>query len=93
MLSSSSYWNDGNCGVELGFICEKSNRTTFIQSEDVLPLSFSSDNNGLLCPDGYTTFGILTKNNLGEQKPCTFPFKYNGKIYYECVTFENRNPW
>jgi hypothetical protein len=93
MLSSNSFWNDGKCGAEQGFVCEKSNRTTFIQSEDVLPLSFTGDNDGNLCPNGYSTFGIQTKNNKGEQKPCSFPFKYNGQYYYECVNFENRNPW
>lgn len=93
MLSSNSFWNDGNCGVELGFVCEKSNRTTVAQSDTVLPLSFSGDDNGNACPPTYSTFGVLTRDNKGQQKPCMFPFTYNGTQYYECVSFENRNPW
>jgi len=93
MLSSTSLWNDANCGVEQGFVCEKSNRTTALQSEIVLPLSFSGNNNGNICPATYSTFGVLTRDNKGQQKPCSFPFKYNNQNYYECVSFENRNPW
>ena len=94
MLSSTSFWNDGNCGVEQGFVCEKSNnRSTAIQPEIILPLSFNGNDNGNVCPETYSTFGVLTKDNKGQQKPCSFPFRYKNNTYHECVTFENRNPW
>ncbi len=36
---------------------------------------------------------VLTTGTNGTRKPCVFPFKYKDNLYYECVTFENRNPW
>lgn len=36
---------------------------------------------------------VSTTDNTGVKSACNFPFKYNGSLYYECVTFERRNPW
>jgi hypothetical protein len=38
-------------------------------------------------------FAVVTTDNQGNVGPCVFPFKYQDKYYYECVTFENRSPW
>ncbi len=36
---------------------------------------------------------MTTAGSNGARAPCVFPFKYKQKYYYECVTFEDRNPW
>jgi len=58
----------------------------------VLPLSFSNGNVEP-CDNGYSTFGVVTIDNTATQSPCVFPFKYNGNLYYECITSERVNPW
>ena len=45
---------DGNCGMQLGFICEKFNTNQTNAAEFVQPLSFGDGN---ICPIGYSTFG------------------------------------
>ena len=93
-MKSNSFWNDANCGVTQGFVCEKSNRTQVIAPEVVLPLSFSNGN-AEPCDSGYTTFGVLTvdTNSGNAQSPCVFPFKYKNILYYECITSERTTPW
>ena len=91
-MYTNSFWNDANCGVKMGFVCEKSNRTQVLQPEIVLPLSFSNGNVEP-CENGYSTFGIVTTDNTGVPSPCVFPFKYKNNLYYECITSERVNPW
>jgi len=53
-------WNDGNCAVRQGFICEKNNGDIKPKpKETLLPLVFN-DGNGDPCPEGYSTFGSNT---------------------------------
>lgn len=86
-------WNDANCANEHGFICEKSNGTATIPTQEVvLPLTFT-DGTGDVCPEGYSTFGLFTTNSLGETNPCEFPFTYKGKEYTTCTTIDSVNPW
>ena len=91
-MKQNSFWNDANCGYQKGFVCEKSNRTQIPAPEVVLPLSFSNGNVDP-CDSGYSTFGVLTSDNTGQQRPCVFPFKYKGNLFYECITSERVNPW
>lgn len=55
-------WNDANCALKMGFICEKVNNGSLAKTQEVvLPLSFSYSN-GDPCPEGYSTFGCEFKN-------------------------------
>ncbi len=48
---------------------------------------------GKPCPAGYSTFGVTTTGGSTSSDPCVFPFKYNGKLYYECITLDKNTPW
>ena len=60
----------------------------------VLPLSFSNGDSDA-CPPGYSTFGVSGIDSDGKEARCVFPFRFNGTLFYECITqFEDRvNPW
>ena len=81
---------DANCGLKLPYICEKLKSDAASTNNIVQPLSFGD---GKPCLDGYTTFGVTTTGGSGESDPCVFPFKYNGKLYYECITVDKNTPW
>ncbi len=38
-------------------------------------------------------FSVTTTGGSGESTPCVFPFKYNGNLYYECITIDKNTPW
>ncbi len=60
-------WNDANCAVKQGFICEKINGDIQAKPKDtLLPLVFN-DGNGDPCPEGYSTFGSKTSNRQKQK--------------------------
>ena len=84
-----------NCGRQIqGFVCEKPARGSLSPkpTDIILPLSFTNGMHQVACPLGYLTFGVWTEESH-TKIPCVFPFIYKKKLYYECITMENRNPW